>query len=314
MKIRLALVLLLMPLTGCDVDEIAQAVNEPRPGFVVTAILESKELDEVSGIQSGEGGRFFLHNDEGSPSIYIAGPDGRHLGKLTIRNAKNRDWEDMGRVPAESGPLLVLGDIGDNRARYKSIKLYFVAEPQPPASGTYAAEVDLLHKIKIRYPDGPRDCEAMAYDPASNMLLFLSKRDHPPRLYGLPLEEALAADKAELRLLGVVPGFRPPTDADLLKSFKRGMWVSQPTGMDISSDGRRAAVITYRSLYLFERAEGESWAEAFLKTPTEYVGPPGLHDEAVTFGLDESNVYVSTERRPTPVYKLELPQGPLTPP
>ena len=272
----------------------------------MTAILESKELDEVSGIQSGEGGLFYLHNDEGSPSIYIADPDGRHLGKITIRDAKNRDWEDITRIAGDDGPLLVLGDTGDSKARYKSIKLYFVAEPQPSASGSYAEELDLLHKINVRYPDGPRDCEAMAYDPASNMILFLTKRDHPPRLYGLTFEEALQADTAELQYLGDVPGFRPPTVTDLLNSKKRGQWISQPTGLDISSDGRRAAVITYRSLYLFERTEGESWAEAFLRAPLEYVGPPGLHDEAVTFGFDALDVYVSTERRPTPIYRLEI--------
>jgi len=307
MKTWLILALLLMPLAACNADEVPKPADKSETGFVVTALLESKELDEVSGIQSGEGGVFFLHNDGGSPSIYIADKNGRHLGKLTIRDAKNRDWEDITRIPGENGPLLVLGDIGDNKTRYKSIKLYLVAEPQPSASGTYPIEVALAHKKKVRYPDEPRDCEAMAYDPASKMILFLTKRDHPPRLYGLPVEEALQAGKAKLQYLGEVPVFRPPTMADLLSSKKRGAWVSQPTGMDISSDGKRAAVITYRSLYLFERAEDESWAEAFLKTPLEYIGPPGLHDEAVTFEFDSLDVYVSTERRPTPVYKLALP-------
>ena len=307
MKIRIVLTLLLILLTGCDADAILKPAAEPESGFVVTAILESKELDEVSGIQSGEGGVFYLHNDEGSPSIYIADTDGRHLGKIKIRDAKNRDWEDITRIPLESGPLLVLGDTGDNKARYKSIKLYFVAEPRPSASGTYPEQVDLLHKLKARYPDGPRDCEAIAYDPASNMILVLTKRDRPPRLYGLPVEEALQAGKAELQYLGEVPGFRPPTMADILSSKKRGPFISQPTGMDISSDGRRAAVITYRSLYLFERAEDETWAEAFQKAPLEFVGPPGLHDEAVTFEFGGTSVYVSTERLPTPIYKLEFP-------
>ncbi len=307
MKSWLGLTLLLIPLTGCDLEEIPKPVDKAETGFVVTAILESRELDEVSGIQSGEGGLFFLHNDEGSPSVYIANAHGRHLGKLTIKGAKNRDWEDITRIPGESGPLLVLGDTGDNMARYNSIHLYFVAEPQLSANEPYPEEVDLLHRLKLRYPDGPRDCESMAYDPVSNMILFLTKRDRPPRLYGLSVEEALQKDTAELQYLGDVPGIRPPTMADLLKNKKRGQWLSQPTGMDISSDGRLAAVITYRSLYLYERAEGESWAEAFLKSPIEYVGPPGLHDEAVSFGLDALHVYVSTERRPTPVYELELP-------
>ena len=107
MKSWLRLTLLLIPLTGCDLEEIPNLVDEAETGFVVTAILESRELDEVSGIQSGEGGLFFLHNDEGSPSVYIANAHGRHLGKLTIKGAKNRDWEDITRIPGESGPLLV---------------------------------------------------------------------------------------------------------------------------------------------------------------------------------------------------------------
>jgi len=306
MEIRLILTILLIFFAGCDTGYIPEPAAEPANGFMVTAILEAKELDEVSGIQSGAGGLFYLHNDGGSPSIYIADADGRHLGKITIRNAKNRDWEDITRIPGEDGPLLVLGDTGDNKARYKSIRLYIVAEPLPPANEPYPNKIKLRHTIELRYPDGPRDCEAMAYDPASNMLLFLTKRDSPSHLYGLPLEEALQADKAKLQYLGDVPSFRPPAMADLVSNKKRGRWISQPTGMDISSDGRRAAVITYRSLYLFERAEDESWAEAFQKAPVEYVGPPGLHDEAVTFGFNALQVYVSTERRPTPVYKLEL--------
>jgi hypothetical protein len=306
----LSLSLLLIQLAGCDPREFAIEANESKTVFEVVAILESKKLDEVSGIQSGEGGVFFMHNDEGSPSIYVAGLDGRHLGKLRIRGAKNRDWEDITRIPGKNGPLLVLGDTGDNHARYQSIKLYVVEEPSPSENGSYEGNLDLLHELIVRYPDGPRDCESMAYDPVSKMILFMTKRDHPSRLYGLTVEEALNSDKAELQYLGDVHGFRPPTNTDLLTSKKRGRWISQPTGMDISSDGMHAAVITYRSLYLFEREEGETWPEAFLKSPIEHVGPPGLHDEAVSYGFNTLDVYVSTERRPTPVYQLVVPDKP----
>jgi hypothetical protein len=84
------------------------------------------------------------------------------------------------------------------------------------------------------------------------------------------------------------------------------MWVSQPTGMDISPDGRTAAVITYRSLYLWSREAGESWADAFQKEPLEVPGPPGTHDEAVAFSADGKSVYVTTERRPAPIYRYDL--------
>ena len=88
---------------------------------------------------------------------------------------------------------------------------------------------------------------------------------------------------------------------------KRGRWVSQPTGLDISPDGRIAAVLTYRSLYLYTREEGETWAEAFRGEPQEFIGQPGTHDEAVAFSPDGRSVYVTTERRPAPIYRLDLP-------
>jgi hypothetical protein len=76
--------------------------------------------------------------------------------------------------------------------------------------------------------------------------------------------------------------------------------------MDISRDGKRAAVITYRSLYVFERQDGESWLETFQGDPVEYLGPSGLYDEAVSFSSDGRSIYVTTERRPAPLSQLLL--------
>ena len=115
------------------------------------------------------------------------------------------------------------------------------------------------------------------------------------------------ASPGEAEYLGEVPVFRPPTRRDIIRSPGRGFWVSQPTGMDISPNGRMAAVITYRSLYLFQRQGQESWLEAFQRQPDEYIGPPGNHDEAVAFSLDGRSVFVTTERRPAPLYRLDLP-------
>jgi len=137
--------------------------------------------------------------------------------------------------------------------------------------------------------------------------LLMSKRDQPPRLYGIPLDLALWSHEADLEFLGEVPGFRPPTKADILRHPRRGLWVSQPTGMDISPDGRLAAVLTYRSLYLFRREGAENWTDAFQRQPVEIIGPPGAHDEAVTFSPDGRSVYVTTEKRPAPLYRLDLP-------
>ncbi|NNJ80284.1 MAG: hypothetical protein HKP19_13635, partial [Xanthomonadales bacterium] len=257
---------------------------------------------EASGLQAGRGDVFFVHNDE-KRDIFVIDPSGRDLGSFKLDGARSRDWEDIARAPGPNGPLLVIGDVGDNRARRKDVELFFFDEPRPDEFNRHH---EVIHTVSLRYPDGPRDTESMAYDPSSGMMFLLTKRDRPPRLYGVPLATALAERRVEAEFLAEVPGFRPPTAQDILVQPGRGFYVSQPTGMDISPDGRRAAVITYRSLYLFERCLDETWVEAFQKAPIEIVGPPGTHQEAVAFSADGYSVYVTTERRPAPLHRLDL--------
>lgn len=298
-------------LSGCGPGEggaprpDAASTQSPGPaaGFHIAGKLESERLDEASGLQAIAGNRFVVHNDDGA-RLFLIDASGRDLGFSKVRDTKNRDWEDTARVPGADGPLLVIGDIGDNHKARDRVSLYFLREPAP---GAALGEMQVQHRLRFSYPDGPRDVEAMAYDPAGAQLLLLSKRDQPPRLYALPLDLALWQHEMEAEYLGEVPVFRPPTRRDIIRSPGRGFWVSQPTGMDISPNGRMAAVITYRSLYLFQRQGQESWLEAFQRQPDEYIGPPGNHDEAVAFSLDGRSVFVTTERRPAPLYRLDLP-------
>jgi hypothetical protein len=282
---------------------VTAVAEEPIEGaFTISGTLKNPAIDEASGLQAGAGGVFFTHND-GKRDVFVIDETGRDLGAFKLDGAKNRDWEDITRVPHGDGHLLVMADTGDNEARHGDVRLYFFPEPQ---AGDYGRDHEAVHRVKVTYPDGARDVESAAWDAAGEQILLLSKRDRPPRLYGVPLERALSEDRLEAEFLGELHGLRPPTRFDLISS-KRGQWVSQPTGMDISPDGRLAAVLTYRSLYLYTREEGESWAEAFRREPREYLGPPGTHDEAVAFSLDGKVIYVTTERRPAPVYRLELP-------
>ncbi len=279
------------------------ALAEPIEGaFHMAGTLQNPALVEASGLQAGANGVFYTHND-GKRDVFVIDETGRHVGAFKLDEAKNRDWEDITRVPHGDGHLLVISDSGDNEARYNNVRLYFFPEPAP---GEYDRDHAATHRVKVTYPDGPRDVESAAWDADGGRILLLSKRDVPPRLYGVPLDRALAEDELEAEYLGELAGLRPPTQIDRLRS-KRGAWVSQPTAMDISPDGRTAAVLTYRSLYLYSREDGQSWPEAFRGEPREFIGPPGTHDEAVAFSLDGKAVYVTTERRPAPVYRLDLP-------
>lgn len=297
-------------LWSCDRQTTGGTTGPEPPSALMeqTGFLSNRQLIEASGMQASHArpGDFFLHNDDSQPLLYAIDASGKDLGVLEIVPAKNQDWEDLASVPVGDGRWIVAGDIGDNWARRKSIKLYFAAEPRTGANDRYSGHLDLQHWLVLRYPDGPRDCEAMAYDPVDDRILLLSKRDKPPRLYGVDLATALGQEEAELEFLGPVHPLRPPTPADRAAWGGKTDWISQPTGFDISPDGNEAVVLTYRSLYRFRRAADEDWLDAMQRKPDELVGPPAPQNEAVAYSAGGEAIYVTTEKIPAPVYRIEF--------
>lgn len=304
------LVLATLILPACDGRNGQEpSESEPLPvSMERTGWLASDDIMEASGMQASHlrAGDFFVHNDEGETVLYAIDESGADLGSVTIVPAKNKDWEDITSIPVNSGRWIVVGDIGDNQARRKSIKLYFVEEPATGEHDRYSGRLDLKHSLSLTYPDGPRDCESMAYDPVGNQLLLLSKRDKPARLYSVDLETALTEANAELKFLGTIATLRPPTSNDRFHWGGRTDYISQPTGFDISADGTEAAVITYRSLYRFKREPGEEWLSVLQRKPDEVVGPPAVQNEAISYSADGKAIYVTTEKKPTPVFRFKF--------
>ncbi len=306
-----ALALLLLP--ACEKRSNQQThqradLAPPPVSLEKTGYLDADPINEASGLQASfsHSGDFFVHNDEGEALIYAIDASGNDLGKVTIVPAKNKDWEDITSVPVGAGRWLVAGDIGDNRSRRKYITLYFAREPQPGKNNRYSGRLDLQHRLDLTYPDGPRDTESLAYDPVGKQLLLLSKRDVPARLYAIDLSTALSESRAELKFLGTISALRPPSPADHAQWRGRLDWISQPTGLDISADGSEAVVITYRSLYRFHRRAGEDWLTALQRKPEEVVGPLAPQNEAVAYSTDGKSIYVTTEKRPAPIFRFQF--------
>ena len=306
--VPVAVVVLL--LCACEKQaDTGNARTAPPPVTLTrTGAIEAKKLKEASGLQASRShnGVFYSHNDDGKPEIFMLDESGGNLGHMEIEPARNKDWEDITSIPVGDDRWLVAGDIGDNGKKRKNIKLYFTKEPEPGKKGRYSGELDLEHRLTLVYPDGPRDCESMSYDPVGKRILLLTKRDKPARLYAIDLQTALDEDKAELEFLGTISPLRPPTIADRAKWGGRVDWISQPTGLDISPDGNEAVVITYRSLYRFHRQEGEDWLTAMQRKPEEVVGPPAKQNEAVAYSVDGRSIYVVTEKHPAPVYRVRF--------
>lgn len=309
-KITRLIPVLLLLLTACkdQAETPSFAPASPLLSMQQTGWLNADELNEASGLQASttHPGDYFVHNDDGVPEIFVIDQTGADLGVVSIVPARNKDWEDLTSVPVDGGRWLVAGDIGDNMAQRQAIKLYFFEEPQPGEKGRYGGRQMLQHRLDLTYPDGPRDCESMAYDPVSQQILLLSKRDKPPRLYAVALATALTENFAELEFLGSMAALRPPTVADRERWQGRTDWISQPTGLDISADGSEAVILTYRSLYRYRRLAGEDWLSVLQSEPEEILGPPGEQNEAVAFSLDGKSVFVTSEQLPAALYQLQF--------
>ncbi|MDX1381257.1 MAG: hypothetical protein R3233_09055 [Xanthomonadales bacterium] len=281
-----------------------------NPGFVA-----DPGLSEASGLvasRSAPGHLFAINDSLNEPELFVLDRRGLALGRIEVSGAANRDWEDLAHAEGPDGSLLVIGDFGDNDAVHPHVTLYFVDEPEPDADGAYPDAVPLRHTLRLRYPDGPRDVEALAWDSRTGELLVISKRDRPPRIYTVPLDQALSASELQFTARGTLPPLPAPSMNERASSARLGQWVGQPTGLDIADDLSWAALITYRGLYLYRREDSESWLDALQRAPLEFRAPGVMTLESVALLPGSMDVIALPEGQPAPLlrYRIRPPEGP----
>lgn len=275
-----------------------------------TPDVQAPALVELSGlaVSHADDTLLWAHNDSGDgPNLFRVGFDGADLGRVRIDGAKAVDWEDIATFDWQGAPAILVGDVGDNFARRDHVTLYAVAD------GGRLGDTHLLWKLDLRYPDGPRDCEAVAVDPVDGMILLLSKRDLPNRLYAVPMPAvAPPPDAPPLvpRFLGTVETLPQPTLDELPNAPFFGMLSGLPTALDISRDGRFAVVTTYGDAYRYVRRAGEPWIATFARTPERIRLPRLRQTEAGAITADGRSLFVSTEGRPAPLVRVPLPALP----
>lgn len=264
--------------------------------------LENKNLNEASGLARSQRSADVLWsmNDDGKALLFAFDLQGRHLGKVEIDGANNKDWEDLASFTLDGTPYLLIADIGDNQAKRKTRRLYIVVEPKP---GDKSA--DVAWKVTYRYAGGPRDIESIAVDTDSETVLLLSKREIPAVLYSLPLkpetDETLVAER-----LGTVTSLPQPSASDVQVAPKTDNWYWQPTGMDIAADNRSALVLTYAGVYYYHRDPGQSWIEVFAKPPLGVGLNKVKKAEAICFNASGNAAYVTVEQKHAPLLRIDL--------
>ncbi|WP_319526380.1 hypothetical protein [uncultured Desulfosarcina sp.] len=265
--------------------------------------LESERLVECSGMDTSltDPDLLWAVNDGGNgPFLFALGRDGRDRGCIKVAGAANRDWEDLAAFMWHGKPMLLIADFGDNRQIHATHTLVVLEEPR---LSTENRDRPLLAKVAwkmdFRYPDGSHDAESVAVDQAAGEVLVLTKRDTPPLLFALPLEPPPPGRTVTARMVMAIDCIPEPTAEDRRHPY--GHVRSQPTGLDISSDGSRIVVLTYKHAYLFHRRPGDGLRSALERQPVVIELPLPQHcpelkqREAICFSKDDRSLIITSE-------------------
>lgn len=268
-------------------DEAPPAWGEARK----VCDLEDKQIKESSGLAASRrhAGVFWTHNDSGdSARLFAIDAEGRTRATLAVEGAQAVDWEDLCAFTWRERAWLLVADTGDNDRKREHVVLYLIEEPADlPVTGS----LRVAARVEVRYEDGPHDCESVAVDETSGTVLLVTKQrlSGRPGLYTFPLPEDLARPAPVFARKAAELNLPPLT-----------------TAMDVAPDGRLAVVLTYGDAYAFPRRAGEGWVEAFGRAPVVVKLPPRRQGEALCFGHDGRSLWLTSEKRPTPL--IELPR------
>ena len=286
----------------CASDEDLQSVSDTCD-FQKTGSITSGHVDEISGIAlSPQQNILWVINDSGNrPELHAVSRSGAYIKNLVVNGAENRDWEDVAAFVIDGNSYLLIADTGDNNAIRNHLTLYIV--PMPDINKDKSVRV--AWSMAFQFQDGPRDCEAVSVDVSTQTVLLLTKRDVPAQFYTLPLKPPGTAILTA-KPVGLVHSIPQPKPEEIRTRHDR--FHAQPTSMDISPDGAKIAVLTYRHLFLYTLNSSQSW-KAMLQRTSKMLTLPRLEQaEAVCFDTDSRHVLISSEELPAPLIKVDTCQ------
>ena len=185
-----------------------------------------------------------------------------------------------------------MGDIGDNDFQQDFVSIYVFKEPKEKEDDR-KRKAEVEYELKVEYPSGPVNSEALAYDPIRHSFLLLSKENLNCVFY----EARIPADaKGDVRVKA--------------KQVARFV-IPLATGAAISRDGQRLAICTYGPACVIERNANKPdrpWEISSTELATKFFEvPPRKQGEAICFAPDGQQLWLTSEHTPTPLIEVKLP-------
>jgi hypothetical protein len=279
---------------------------QPPPFAQLSGMLLDARLDEISGLAASRVHEdvLWMHDDGGNDArLFAVGIRGGLQATFPVAGVANTDWEDIAAFELDGRHYLLVADTGDNGGLRRSLQLHVIEEPASLDEAAQRVPLEPAWSIAFRWPDGARDCEAVAVDAQRGEVLLISKKRTPPELFALPLRPRGDGVRVAHRL-GVLAGV-PVPDAEALRANPRMARIRhQVTAADIAPDRGRLAVMTYNEVLLYRRRGDETWAQAVARKPAIHDLPWLPQAEALGWDANGHGLYATGEFAPAPLLYL----------
>lgn len=268
------------------------------PGAIA---LDSSAVSESSGLARSRRREDWLwtHNDSGDSARLFAFTETGHLqALLAVEKASAVDWEDMCTFVREGVPYMTIADVGDNAHLRTFVTLYVLTEPEiptgPPVPGQLpsALKRPVEIEIRVRYPKGAVNCEAVAYDPWREQFILVTKETLQAQLYAVDIDWSQVRQETTAKWMGSII-------------------LPMVTGASISDDGQVLALATYGPTCLLKRMPTVDWSAASSDQrrratwQTQVDGdlklvdaPPRPQGESICIDRAGSGVWMTSEGNP----------------
>jgi hypothetical protein len=236
-------------------------------GHELLAFTDSRVVESSGLVDRGR--LLYTINDSGD-GPYVYAVDARSGATTAVTTYSPDDVEDVEAIAPGRGGSLWVGDIGDNRGSRGEVAVYHLRPS--PTTGTVPST-----RYRLRYPDGPRDAEALLVDPRTGRLLVVSKSVFGGTVYRAP-RHLDPAGVTTLQPFAEVGGL--VTDGSFFP------------------DGRHVVLRTYDS------------ATTYTYPDFHPVGTVRLPDQAQGEGISvgaDGRVLLSSEGLHSPVLQIHLP-------
>tara|TARA_B100000700_G_scaffold23847_2_gene23158 strand:- start:5058 stop:5918 length:861 start_codon:yes stop_codon:yes gene_type:complete len=250
--------------------------------------IENNIIEEASGlVESVENSNsLWTHNDGGDgPFLYlISSFDAKILKKISLVGIKNEDWEDLAIGPSilgDTSTYIYLGDIGDNKKNKTIKKIHFFREPKIKDFDNELIEINDIKTISFYSEKKIENFETLMIDPNSKELFLIAKnKKKKQNIYKIDTEnieiDEIQKAKKYLTLN--------------LKNLK-----GEITGGEISRNGQKCLIKTYKNVFLWERKKDEKWKNIWSQAPKILKYIPESQGEAICWSNDENAYFTLSE-------------------